>query len=124
MRAEESEQICVVNYIRIKYPNTLFNISPVNCINPRQGMKNKSMGAQKGCPDLMIFQPNKQYSGLFIELKREEKRDFEGKIYQKCGILSKEQIEYISRLNIAGYKAVVCYGSQNAIDCIDKYFKE
>ena len=121
MRAEEQEQMTVVNYLRYQYPNVLFNISPVNCTNAQQGVKNKRMGANSGCPDLMLFSPNKNYHGLFIELKTPEKKDCFGKVYQKKGVVKKHQQEYIDKLNNAGYLAVVCYGADSAIEIINSY---
>lgn len=35
----------------------------------RYAVMRKKMGCKKGAPDLMIFEPNKEYKGLFIELK-------------------------------------------------------
>jgi hypothetical protein len=122
MRIEDSHQISVIRYLRTKYPEVLFNISPANCINPWQGKKNKAMGLQAGCPDIMIFKANADgYAGLFIELKRPELRDFQGKVYQTKGTASKEQKAWIAALNKAGYYAQVCYGSDSAISLIDSY---
>ena len=39
--------------------------------NAREAAKFKRMGTRSGFPDLFLAYPNKQYAGLFIELKAE-----------------------------------------------------
>jgi hypothetical protein len=73
-------------------------------------MKLKAEGVKSGVPDLFLALPNETYHGLFIELKTPKK-----------GTVSKEQKEWIARLNENGYRAVVCWGHEEAIDEIKKY---
>ena len=118
---ESNHQITVINHLRRAYPEALFNISPANTTNPFHGKQNKRMGLQKGCPDIMLFEPRSIYHALFIELKRPELRDYELNVYQTKGVLSKEQKNWIEKLNARGFKAVVCYGADEAIREIDSY---
>lgn len=39
----------------------------------------------------------------------------------KTGKVSKEQKEWIARLNTSGYFAAVCYGYQEAIETLKEY---
>jgi hypothetical protein len=71
--------------------------------------KLKAEGVKKGVPDLFLALPNESHAGLFIELKTE------------TGRASKEQKEWIARLNENGYRAVVCFGYQEAINEIKTY---
>ncbi len=50
---------------------------------------------------------------MFIELKADKK-----------GYASKEQKEWIEKLNSRGYYAVVCKGFEDAIDEITRYLNE
>lgn len=64
----------------------------------------------KGYPDIFLPVRNRTHNGLFIELKR-----------VKNGVVSPEQRDFISFLNSQGYLAVVCKGSQSAIETIESY---
>ena len=69
-------------------------------------------GLKKGFPDNFIAEPNKKYHGLFIELKRAKKR---------LSKISAEQKAWIKDLSEKGYKAVVCYGAEEAKRVVLEY---
>ena len=79
----------------------------------RYGAELKRMGMRKGFPDMFILYAKNGFHGLFIELKKD--------VTSKP---TKEQVQWISKLNAAGYYATVCYGADAAIREIKKYFKE
>ncbi|MBE9597159.1 VRR-NUC domain-containing protein [Moraxella sp. K2450] len=83
--------------------------------NPREGKNFKLMGTQAGFPDLFIYIPRGGYHGLFIELKRPKTAT------SAKGQLQATQKAVIERLNSQGYKAVVCFGANEAIDEIKAY---
>lgn len=58
-----------------------------------------------------------KYCGLYIELKIEKRR------MQKKGGCSQDQIDFIKYVDSVGYKAVVCYGWQEAVAAIEEYLK-
>jgi hypothetical protein len=72
--------------------------------------KLKAEGLKVGVPDLCWPIARGGYHGLFIEMKRRE-----------GGVPSKEQKWWIDHLAEQGYLARVCYGSQQAIETIQKY---
>ena len=72
----------------------------------------KATGMKRGVPDLFIYEPNKHYYGLAIELKVG---------YNKP---TKEQLFWIEQLNKKGYKAVVCNGIDETLKQIQDYFNE
>ena len=72
-------------------------------------------GLKKGFPDNFIAAARGKWHVLFIELKR----------VKKClSVRSKEQREWIKQLNAAGYKAVFCYGAEEAKKTVLEYVKE
>lgn len=72
--------------------------------------KNKAMGSIKGTPDLVIFLPNKI---MFLELKR-----------RKSGVLSKEQKDFLSRVNEYPYAiGGVAHGWIEASAMIEYYME-
>lgn len=86
----------------------------------REGKKFKQMGTLSGFPDLFLFIPRGGYHGLFIELKTPKGKTATGKTRQ-AGRLQETQEVMLNRLDKAGYKAVVCYGANNAIEEIKNY---
>ena len=69
------------------------------------------MGLRRGFPDLFFPAARQGYHGLFIELKR-----------VKGGRVTEHQQKWIDYLNRHGYRAVICYGADEAIREIKSYF--
>ena len=95
-----------------KYPELkmLMHVPNEGKRSKRYGAELKRMGMAKGFPDLGLLVPNKKYAGLFIELKADKTKN-----------MTKEQKEWLEKLNSYGYKAVRCNGSEEAIQIIKKY---
>ena len=72
----------------------------------------KFLGSKAGMPDLMIFTPNKYYSGLAIELKVG---------YNKP---SENQKKWLADLNNANWKAIWLNNFDDIKTTIDNYFKD
>lgn len=81
-----------------------------------QAVKLKRLGCRAGVPDLFIFEPRGAYHGLFVEMKRPK---IEGVCAQ--GAVSKDQKDFIAEAEKRGYKAIVCYGAEQAIEAIKAY---
>ena len=75
----------------------------------REGTKFKAMGVKAGYPDLILDIARQDYNGLRIELKT------------KKGKVSTEQKNRIAMLNEENYKAVVCYGYDEAVNTLKDY---
>lgn len=95
----------------------LFHIPNGGSRHIAEAGKLKAMGVRRGVPDLFLPVQNYNrsadsgYIGLFIELKK-----IGGKV-------PPEQLIWIEYLNNQGYKAVVCYGWEEARDVIEEYLK-
>lgn len=77
-------------------------------------MLNK-MGRKKGVPDWLVMIPSNGYHGLYIELKREFKKD---------SSLGKEQKKFLLHAQSIGYQCVIAYGYKAALEAIKDYFAE
>jgi len=108
---ENKIQEALVRYVRLKWPNVLFTCAPAAAKDARTGARNKRMGYLKGFPDLFFAYPLGGYLGLFLELKT------------ATGKETSQQKEIREQLNMHGYKAVVCYGYDEAIKQVENYFK-
>lgn len=73
-----------------------------------------AQGMKKGVPDNFIAEPRGKYHGLYIELKRSKK---------SLSRKSPEQREWIESLNEKGYKAVFCYGAEEAKQAVLEYIQ-
>ena len=71
-----------------------------------------SEGFRKGASDLFLAVPVWPYSGMFIELKRNQR-----------SVTSDEQINFTAEMNKLGYKAIIAKGSESAVDQIKEYLK-
>lgn len=116
------KQVCA--YISTQYPNVLFlsdTIASVSLTMP-QAVRNKAI--QKNgfkCPDLLILEPKKEYSGMFIELKKDSP-------YKKDGTLKKNKhLEYqeksMHELRSKGYYCLFSWNFEQTKRIIDIYLK-
>lgn len=111
MRHQESDiQKQLVKYLETAHPGILFCASLGGVRLPMGlAVKAKAMGYRKGFPDLEIPEPRGRFHGLYIELKAEK------------GRASDEQKAWLHALSNRGYRAVVCYGFDEARSEIDSY---
>ena len=110
--SESNLQKAVVDFIKMQFPKMLYCASAGGVYTSMsQAKKMKATGYVKGFPDLFIYEPIGKYYGLAIELK------------VKGNYASKEQKEWIERLNKRGYYAKVCTGFEDCIYTIKKYLE-
>jgi len=110
---EDKLQSNVMRYIAFTYPYAVFShISNEGKRSPFERYKMKYLGAKPGIPDIMIFNPNKKYNGLAIELKVG---------YNKPTESQKKWIDDLNKLN---WKATWSNDFDQIINLIDSYFKD
>ncbi|KHS84690.1 hypothetical protein RC84_08460 [Pectobacterium carotovorum subsp. carotovorum] len=76
---------------------------------PKAARDAKRLGVRAGVPDLFLALPRGKYTGLWIEMKA------------KGGKLSAQQEVWLKRLEDAGYRAVCCFGFEQAVEHIADY---
>lgn len=107
-------QIAVVKWIKLSFPEMLYCASAGGMRTSLSvAKKMKASGYVKGFPDLFLYHPTNKHNGMAIELKADNK-----------GYASKEQKEWIKKLNERGYYAVVAKGFDQAIQEITAYLNE
>lgn len=114
MLTEHQEQVLLIKWFDLQYRGriVLFAIPNGGQRNLLVAKKMKAEGVRAGVPDLFLAVPNKDYAGLFIEMKKE-----------KGGVVSEYQKIMLSRLEQAGYKCIVCKGFDHAKAEIEEYLK-
>jgi len=119
---EQDIHIAICSYIKLKYPKVIFTSESSGLrVSMYQAKLLKKMRSSAGLPDIMVFEPRRNYYGLFMEVKRE---DFA--VYKKDGGLVsnthiEEQEEILHRLNQRGYLASFVRGFDDAKALIDYY---
>lgn len=85
---------------------------------PNGGLRNKATaarmkgeGVKAGVPDIVLPVAKQGFNGLYIELKKRDHSNGPTTL----------QRDWLRRLDREGYKAVVCYGSDEAIETIQEY---
>ena len=90
----------------------LFHVPNGGSRGPAEAGRFKAMGVKPGVPDVFLDVPRGGFHGLRIEMKRRN----EGKV-------SKDQTDWINYYNANGYRAVVCYGWDEARMEIEDYLR-
>ena len=128
---EDEEQAAFVEWCRAHeayYPGLdLLHSIPNGGYRPiTTGVTMKQTGLLPGVPDLFVPVPitiwddmpggmiMAQYHGLYIEMKRADKR---------LSRVEPHQADIIERLRAQGYYVAVAFGAAEAIDVVERYFR-
>ncbi|HWY79028.1 MAG TPA: VRR-NUC domain-containing protein [Candidatus Sulfotelmatobacter sp.] len=90
--------------------------------NPITGARLKKEGVKKGVSDLFLAYPMRFQScdilsaGLWIELKKPQNC--------KPAPITKEQLDWIKMMGDVGYETHICYGQDEAWECLVDYLGE
>jgi hypothetical protein len=110
---EKHEQIAVIGWASHKplVRDHLIAIPNGGYRNVKEAASLKRQGVKRGVSDLFLALPAGEFSGLWIEMKSEK------------GRLTKEQIEWLERMEKVGYATCVAYSAEAAITAIEAYMK-
>jgi len=120
-KIEERLQSAISTYIKLKYPDVIFTSESSGIRVPmHMAIQMKKQRSMHKLPDMIILEPNNQYKGLCMELKKDRS------IYKKDGSLRKsdhveEQSKTLKILEKKGYKAVFACGVDECIRVVDGY---
>jgi hypothetical protein len=117
---EDIEQTMFFNVLRYKRPNVYdvtFHVPNGGQRNIREGARLKQQGVKPGVPDIFVPVACGNYLGLFIEMKRKK--------VAGCAmpVVSKEQKHMMRLLEAQGYRCIVAYGADEALDLLEQYLK-
>lgn len=114
--AEDSEQQALFDWAAF-YPKLrwMFAIPNGGKREAREAARLKQQGVKPGVSDIFLPLPTTGYNGLFIEMKR-RKQDGPSAV-------TEPQAQFHVAMTLAGYKCVVCYGAEEAIQAIKDYVR-
>ncbi|GKW34904.1 hypothetical protein PEC730217_36840 [Pectobacterium carotovorum subsp. carotovorum] len=114
-QAELEEQAALIEWADktvidgIKIGDYLLHIPNEGKRGPKAARDAKRLGLRTGVPDLFLALPRGGYAGLWIEMKA------------RGGKLSVQQEVWLNRLEDVGYRAVCCFGIDQAVENIANY---
>jgi hypothetical protein len=112
---EDFEQQVVVQWAHYHwFGKYLFHIPNGGHRHKVVAAKLKRQGVKAGVSDLFLSYPSKGYHGLFIEMKRENK---------KLARVSPLQDAFLEQQKEVGYAGEVAYGAMQAIKIIKDYLE-
>lgn len=116
---EAEEQTALFNWayvMQAQYPELalLFHVPNGGSRNRIEAARLKGQGVKPGVPDICLPVPRGGYHGMYIELKRRDKR---------LSKISNAQKIWLTALGGQGYKCLVCFGADEAITEITKYLR-
>ena len=115
--SEAQEQTAVMTWARYnerRYPmlKWLHHIPNGGMRSTMKAVRLKAEGVRPGVSDLCLPVPRGGYHGMYIEMKRPDHSN---------GPTS-DQKDWLDYFNRAGYRAVVCYGYEEAVKEIQRYY--
>jgi len=112
----------ICKWIQYQFQDVIY-LSDFYTFMPQKLRFSLSSMRKKSLPDLFIANPNKEHSGLFIELKKDGE-----KLYKKDGSYAsehiREQFEMRDRLWALGYCSEICVGFDKATQIISEYLNQ
>jgi len=106
MNSESQEQVALVEWFRLKFPDTLiFAVPNGGWRHKATAARMKAEGVIAGVPDLFVPEWR-----LWIEMKR-----------SSGGKVSTPQTYIMARLRELGYTCLVCRGAADAVEQIDGF---
>jgi len=115
-------QVC--KYLKAQYPNVMFLSDFAAGIKMSIGMASRQsmQKSNHAFPDIMVFEPNGKYKGLFIEVKKDDSIFYKGTREIKPVQHILDQFECMYQLNRKGYLADFGCGFDECKKLIDNYF--
>jgi hypothetical protein len=124
-KKEESLQLAISKYIKLQYPDAIFNCDLASGMRLpiHIAAKAKAQRSSRGQPDLIILEPKGQYKALCIELKKDYDSVYlkDGKTLKKDKHLDEQHV-LLTRLQDKGYYAGFTCGFEHTKKVIDWYF--
>jgi len=117
MKAEDFEQIALVDWIQFKpkIKDYLIAIRNEGKRSKIEGHQAKLMGLRPGASDLFLAYPSNGKPGLWIELKVPARNG------KPAGKPSSEQLLFLEQMSLVGYATKICYGWHEAANTILEY---
>lgn len=115
-------QKAICRWLNVQYPKVLYLSDTIASVKLTIPQQNRNKLIQKNgfkTPDLLIFEPNKEFKGLFIELKVKSPFKKDGTLLKDEHIESQQKT--INDLKQKGYYACFSWSLEMTLDIINRY---
>ena len=130
MNTEYDIYVALSDYLKVKYPKVMFNFDMSGLfLQNNYGLIKKNNRIKcdgVAMPDLFIMKSNKEYNGLFIEIKKEGGSPYKNNGHLRKTYFSGDQVNQKNTLNVLneeGYYACFCTGFDKCVELIDWYLE-
>ena len=116
-------QKAVCRWLSFQFPKVLYLSDTVASVKLTIPQQNRNKLVQKNdfsCPDLLILEPNKDFKGLFIELKVKSIYKVDGVTLLKSEHVE-NQMKTINELKSKGYYACFSWSLEMTLQIISRY---
>lgn len=120
-------QVAVCTYLSYQYQDVLYISDTIANLKLTKAQANRNKKIQKtgfSTPDLLILEPRKGFSGLFIELKIDTPFKKDGKIKASKDNRLENQLKAINLLKQKGYFSCFSWSFDMTKQIIDDYLKQ
>lgn len=113
---EQTALFSWAEFAQAQYPELalMFHVPNGGSRHQIEAARLKAQGVKPGVPDIFLPVPRGGYHGLYIELKRRDKR---------LSKISNAQKIWLTALGGQGYKCLVCFGADEAEREITNYLR-
>lgn len=125
MKHQEYElQVAICRYLSLHFPDIDYMSDTIGNLKLTKTQASRNKKIQKNgfkCPDIIILEPRKEFSGLLIELKLDTPFKKNGEIKASTNDHLKYQMLTIEKLNKKGYSAHFSWTFDMTKKIIDDY---
>jgi hypothetical protein len=117
--SEKDHQIALVKWASLNQITLVHNANEGKR-SPQGGKILKKMGMSSGFPDLALYEGFGGFYGMFLEMKQNRE-------YRRSEMTTstwKNQVEWVKRLNDAGYSAKFAFGWEDGMNIIKHYISQ
>ena len=113
----------ITDFIKIQYPKLIFNTDASGIkLTMGQAKQMKNLRSSNGFPDICIYEPNKQWNALFLEVKKESPYKINGRLKKNDHL--EEQNEMHKKLISKGYFCCFVWSLDMAKEMITHYLTQ
>jgi hypothetical protein len=121
---EENIHRALLSFMRLKFSDVIFRTDGAGLFMPKRTAINFAKNQSgKGYPDVFVAHPTGEYSGLMIEVKKDDNEVLLKNLKIRNNKHIQKQYSVLKQLNDRGYYAVFGCGIDNCMSIVDAYME-
>jgi len=122
LKPEDRTQMAILDYCKLAYPKLYAAVIKIHNEGQRSRSTNKilpRLGLRAGASDLFFALPTRNYSGLWMEIKKDG-----WKLTTAQREHVERQLKFIKQMQENGYMAKMVVGTDEGIKLLNEYMKD